>query len=204
MPGRTTDIGRRIELVPMDPHCHNLTIALYQQPGPRYLVHSYSGHPEAADRIRFVTRAMQALGGMRLDGSMLVFPCGEGHLLASRRVFLEACKLPSTANPEARPLTIADKKSGRAITTTSLGAGLYQVDAEGEAARAEAVAGGLRKLSGMPAVDGRPDRAAFSCGQPHDALVGLLLTRALNVRAVLREEEMTATRGVLAAPSAQK
>jgi hypothetical protein len=32
----------------------------------------------------------------------------------------------------------------------------------------------------------------------------MLLVRALNVRAVLREEEMSASRGVLAAPSAQR
>jgi len=48
------------------------------------------------------------------------------------------------------------------------------------------------------------DSVTFSCGQAHDALVGLLLVRALNVRAVLREQEMTASRGVLSAPSAQK
>jgi hypothetical protein len=45
---------------------------------------------------------------------------------------------------------------------------------------------------------------AFGCKQTHDSLVGLLLVRALNVRAVLREQEMTASRGVLSAPSAQK
>ena len=44
----------------------------------------------------------------------------------------------------------------------------------------------------------------FVCAWPHDALMGLLLPRALNVRAVLREEEMAASRGTLVAPSAQK
>ena len=29
--GQTLDIGKRIELVPMDPHFHDITIALYQQ-----------------------------------------------------------------------------------------------------------------------------------------------------------------------------
>ncbi len=43
----------------------------------------------------------------------------------------------------------------------------------------------------------------FGCGTPHDALMGLLLYRALNARAALRETEMMASRGVLAAPSAQ-
>jgi hypothetical protein len=49
-----------------------------------------------------------------------------------------------------------------------------------------------------------PAQVAFACGQSHDALVGLLLVRALNVRAVLREEEVQATRGTLAAPSTQQ
>jgi hypothetical protein len=44
---------------------------------------------------------------------------------------------------------------------------------------------------------------AFPCGAEHDALIGLLLVRAQNLRAVLREEEMQSTRGVLSAPSAQ-
>ena len=60
---------------------------------------------------------------------------------------------------------------------------------------------GLRKLAEM---EDRGDILAFSCGQSHDPLIGLLLPRALNVRATLREEEAAATRGVLVAPSAQK
>jgi diacylglycerol kinase family enzyme len=63
------------------------------------------------------------------------------------------------------------------------------------------VSNGLKKLAEMSAAEGR---LAFGCGMPHDLLTGMLLPRALNVRAVLREEEMAATRGVLAAPSAQK
>ena len=45
---------------------------------------------------------------------------------------------------------------------------------------------------------------AFPCGLTHDALVGLLLPRALNVRAALREEETKATRGVLVSPGARE
>jgi hypothetical protein len=43
--GKTIDLGRRIELVPMDPHFHNISIALYRQQtgdGPVFQVHSYS------------------------------------------------------------------------------------------------------------------------------------------------------------------
>ncbi len=41
---RTRDLGRRVELVPMDPHCRNITLALYRQQetdGPEYTVLKY-------------------------------------------------------------------------------------------------------------------------------------------------------------------
>ena len=63
--------------------------------------------------------------------------------------------------------------------------------------------GGLVKLAGLEAVGDAGDRVAFACGHDHDALVGLLLVRALNARAVLRHEEQASSRGILAAPSAQ-
>ena len=48
-----------------------------------------------------------------------------------------------------------------------------------------------------------PSTIQFACGASHDALVGLLLPRAINVRATLRETEEAAGRGLLLAPSQQ-
>ena len=48
------------------------------------------------------------------------------------------------------------------------------------------------------------DKIAYPCGDTHDEMLGLLLIRAPNVRAVFREQDMAASRGVLAAPSQQK
>ena len=62
---------------------------------------------------------------------------------------------------------------------------------------------GLLKLGQMEAVGDSNDRVAFTCGQDHDALVGLLLKRAPNVRAALREVEQMAARGVLSGPASQ-
>ena len=45
---------------------------------------------------------------------------------------------------------------------------------------------------------------AFPCKTPHDALIGMLLFRAQNVRAAMQEEEMASARGMLASPSQQK
>jgi hypothetical protein len=128
--------------------------------------------------------------------------------MAVRRIFLEACKLHSRETLSARPLSILDKKLNRTITVTSLGNGTYALGADGDeestASRIAAVAGGLMKLGEMIPVSESTERIAFPCGQPHDSMVGLLLIRALNVRAVLREQEMTASRGILSAPSAQR
>jgi hypothetical protein len=147
---------------------------------------------------------MAALGGMELAGPRLLrFSCGAGHELAARRAFLEACKLDPALPPAARPLGFLDKKSGHQLRLAPLGEGRYQVVLEGgEAGRAAAVAGGLVKLGQMQ--NPAPDQVAFACGQAHDALVGLLLVRAVNVRATLREQELAASRGMLVAPSAQQ
>lgn len=208
--GRTVDIGTRIELVPMDPNFHEITIGLYAEEhngAPVYRVHTYSGRSGADQRIAFVSNAMVALGGMRQtpDG-LLRFPCGEGHQLACRRIFLEACKLASGGELKTRPLTILDRKSGLNMTVSAVGEGAYRIGAEGEgkdgARRVSAIAGGLVKLGEMQSRS--PDTVAFPCGQDHDAAVGLLLVRAPNVRAAVREQETAGARGVLAAPSEQR
>ncbi len=206
-----TEIGRRIELVSMDPHFHDISIGLYRQKtetGPAYLVHTYSQKPGAAQRIEFVIHAMVKLGGMQQVGPRLRFTCGDPHQLTVRRIFIEACKLKPEAALEARPLVIMDKKSNLNITVSSVGSGAYEIRAEtgGDegGSRVSAIAGGLAKLAEMVRGGSTPEQIAFTCKQSHDAAVGTMLIRALNVRAILREEEAAASRGVLVAPSAQK
>lgn len=215
---RIVDIGRRIELIPIDPHFHDITIGLYCQQiadattgtdFPVFLVHTYSQITGATERIQEIVQAMQILGDMLTtpDG-LLHFPCKHIHEAACRRVFLEACKLASNTDIEPRPLNILDKKSRLTITVDSIGDGIYQVSANGEGRgatrRISAIAGGLIKLGEMEEVEtDNNDTVSFACGHSHDALVGLLLIRAPNVRVVLREEEMGAGRGVLSAPSQQ-
>ena len=215
---RIVDIGRRIELIPIDPHFHDITIGLYHQQifdettgkdFPVFLVHTYSQIAGAPERIEEVIQSMQTLGGMlKTTEGLLYFPCKNVHEAACRRVFLEACKLAPNNPAETRPLNILDKKSQLTITVDSAGAGIYQVTANdegrGAARRISAIAGGLMKLGEMEDIKtDNKDTISFACGQSHDALIGLLLIRAPNVRVVLREEEMDATRGVLSAPSQQ-
>jgi hypothetical protein len=206
-----TEIGRRIELVSMDPHFHDISIGLYRQEsqtGPEYLVHTYSQKPGAAQRIEFVIQAMATLGGMTQIGPRLRFACGDPHQLTVRRIFMEACKLKPEAKVEPRPLLILDKKSNLNITVTSVGSGVYEIRAEAGGdeggSRVSAIAGGLAKLAEMVRGGSTPEQVSFACKHAHDEAVGTMLIRALNVRAILREEEMAASRGVLVAPSAQK
>lgn len=208
---RIVNIGRRIELVPIDPHFHDITIALYQQQKeiPLFLVHTYSHVAGAAERIEEIRESMQTLGGMlKTAEGLLHFPCGGAHEAACRRVFLEACKLAPGTRIEPRPLHTLDKKSKLTITVNSTGNGTYSVTADGDgrgaARRIAAIAGGLMKLGEMEdAGTDNKDTVAFDCAYSHDALVGLLLIRAPNVRIALREEETSASRGVLSAPSQQ-
>jgi len=209
--GMTRELGKRIELVAMDPNFQNITIGLYRQDlgsRPEYLVHSYSQLEGTSSRIESIRRSMAILGQLVLDGELLHFACDSAHQAAIRRTFLEIVKLPSDAASAPKPLTVLDKKSGRNITATSLGGGRYQVTAEGpddgKAARIDGIVGGLVKLAEVKTVEGTPGEVAFACGSPHDALIGLLLPRALNVRAILREEESAGSRGLLVAPSQQK
>ena len=206
-----TELGRRVELVSMDPHFHDISIGIYRQEresGPGYLVHTYSQKPRALERIEFVIQAMATLGGMLQEGPRLRFTCGDPHQLTVRRIFIEACKLKPDAKVEPRPLNILDKKSNLNITVFGVGSGVYEFRSEagGEdaASRVSAIAGGLAKLAEMTRVSSTHQQVAFACKHAHDAAVGTMLIRALNVRAILREEEMAASRGVLTAPSAQK
>lgn len=209
--GQTQNIGKRIELISMDPHFHDISMGLYLREADEameFLVHTYSFIKGARDRIRNVIRGMERLGSMDVttDG-LLQFSCGSQHQLACKRLFLEVCKLDLKKNIDIWPLEILDKKSGRNISVNNLGEGIYQVladgDEKGRERRVGVVVNGLMKLGEMLGVEGHPDQVAFDCGHSHDALVGLLLVRAPNVRALVREQQMIAARGVLAAPSQQ-
>lgn len=210
---RLKPIGRRIELVPMDVHCGDITLGLYEQAGAdgiSFLVHTYSSRDGAVGRVRYVAEAMSVLGGMathRDRDTTLRFPCGRAHRVACRRIFLESAKLSTGSPLAARPLQVFDKRKRRNIDVTGLGEGRYLARSAGNDGthdrRAAVAVLGLVKLGDMEAVPGTSDRVRFGCDTSHDAAVGLLLTRALEVRAALREIENRAARGVLTAPSSQ-
>jgi len=203
---QTLDLGARIELVSMDAHFQEISIALYRQQHDattHYLVHSYSSLDGAKERIEFIKKTMTTFGGMQqtADG-LLYFACDAQHELACKRLFLEACKHNPAATATPPPMTVFDKKGECNLTVTSLGDGSYQAAADSDEAerRVAVLIGGLTRLAQL---EEKGDAIAFACGHQHDALIGLLLGRALNVRAAIREAELNASRGMLAAPSQQ-
>ena len=214
--GRLLELGERLELVSMDPHFHDISISLYRSSGEGgasgFLAHSYSTREGAAERLGFVMRAMAVMGGMGPapgQSDRLAFACGAAHKAAVKRLFLEACKRATGAEVAAQPMRVYDKKNDLTIDATAVGDGRYRIAAAGSegndkaAQRVDGVTRGLIKLAELePGAE--PGEVRFPCGFSHDELVGLLIGRALNVRAAMREAEAAAARGILAAPSAQQ
>lgn len=209
------ELGRRIELQSMDPHFHDITIGLYEQRAldgaVEYLIHSYRSLPGVDERLNQLADTMTTLGGLvriGAGGRRFRFACGRGHRLACKRLFTEACKFKPTVAVAARPLTVEDKTTMRTIAVSREGASTYHVSAggvdEGRAQRIGAVGRGLSRLAEMELLGEDAARVRFACAHDHDALIGMLLPRALNLRAAMREQEEAMARGMLVAPSAQK
>jgi hypothetical protein len=207
------DLGRRVELVSMDRYMEDISVGLYVrdgETGPVATVHSYSRREGVPERLEYIAHALSELGGMRrLDDPVTVaFPCGTWHATAARRLFLDACKHDPSTPLEPRPLEAPDTRTDQTILVEPLGGGAYEVQARGvtgdEQSRAPAIARGIAKLAELERDEGERSIVRFECGSDHHELIGLLLGRAQNLRAVLREEESQAGRGVLAAPSAQE
>jgi hypothetical protein len=199
----------------MDRHHEDISVGLYVRDDggePVATVHSYSGRDGVRERLEQIAAIVATLGGLDVgeDGVSLRFRCSTWHATAARRLFLEACKQDPAEPLVPKPLEAPDSRTGQTIRIEPLGDGAYEVHAtgvgEGEQSRAPAIGRAMAKLAELSVDDGDGDRVVvrFPCGQGHDELIGLLLVRAQNLRAVLREEEMQASRGVLAAPSAQE
>ena len=210
---KTVDLGRRIELCSMDCHCHDIAIGLYEQErdgGPRFLVHTYSALPDASERAGFLRSALQRVGGLVpcTDApECLRFECAGAHTRALKRMFLDLCKRESSDTLDPKPLTAFDKKADGELTACKLGGAYDIVSEDGSEAgqkRAVAVAKGFAKLCEMNWSEEEPTRVSFNCGLDHDGLIGFLMFRAQNVRAAMKDGELAASRGVLAAPSQQK
>lgn len=208
---KTLDLGLRVDLLSMDPHFHDISIAIHRSEDRKstsYLLNSYSMRDGTYDRLLLLAHAMRSLGGMRTAGSnqlSLQFACGQSHETALKRLFVEACKVTPGTEITPRPLWVLDKKNDLTINVEALGNGRYRCIGDRNGAREErrvaSIAAGLGKLADL---DVNATDTSFTCGAEHHEIVALLLTRALNVRGALREQENAANRGVLSSPSQQR
>ena len=196
------EYGRCLELAPMDPHFHGVSIGLYARDGVA-TVWTFSRREGVEERVRQVRDQMVRLGGMSpVEGSssQAVFPCGLLHGRPLRFLLTQAVeKAPDYSLPQG---PVKDTRSGlmlRVAGEESDGRWVYRVTAEGEApnaaARLRAVASGFRRY-GEAEVVGEGE-IAFPCGQRHDRLAQLLLPYARNVSMVEDMLESSALRGQL-------
>ena len=211
--GQTLDLGRRIELHSMDPHCHDISLGLYRQVHrgrSNYLVHSYSRVEAAVIRLAAIGNGLAALAGMiPVEGhpGLLEFSCGGDHEKALRRTFLEVCRNADEEIGDPLPLVRYDKKAECELTVISESKGRYRITAPESAEmgprRIRAVARGFAKLCEMDIDESDEAVVSFACGASHDPLMGTLFFRAQNVRSAMQQDELSAGRGVLAAPGQQ-
>jgi hypothetical protein len=210
--GKTLDLGRRIELYSMDKQCHDISLGLYRRDLSgelQFLVYTYSRVAEVSERVAFIRQALVTMLGLESaeEGGQgwLRFPCRCEHKRAIKRAFLDLCRLETGADLEVKPLTAFDKKAGGDLTAKSLGNGRYRIQAAGDtpamAKRIVALARGFAKLCEMESLEGDEATVCFPCSQSHDEIISMMMFRAQNVRAAMKEEEMAAGRGMLAAPS---
>lgn len=210
MTARIKDLGRRIELVSMDVHFKDISIGLYEtEEGgeARFLPMTYSQVEGSDERVSSLWDALIVCAGLEPDAETgkLGFPCGARHGTAIKRIFLDAAKRDPSLPLENPAMEIFDKKTERNVSVTGDGKGGYTFAAdgpeEGRDRRVGAIAKGLARLAELDVESN--DTVRFPCGHAHDAMVGMLLYRSLNVRAAIREQEELAARGKLTAPSAQ-
>ena len=211
--GQTLNLGQRIELCSIDAHFHEISLALYYRVidgDHQVTVHSYSQIEGTADRMQFILQALVNIVGLvpvPNDENWLHFECGSFHKKAVQRCFLDLCKNPSDAELSVKPLQAFDKKAKCDLVVNKLGDGRYQMSAAEEtdtgAKRAKALSVGYEKVCQMQ-LDEENCMVAFPCNCDHDAMMGMMLFRAQNVRAAMREEADAASRGVLAPPSQQE
>ena len=196
------EYGKCLELVPMDPHFHGISVGLYLKDGVCTLW-SFSGKPGVEERIAAIRDQFVALGGLTpIDGThnQIKFLCGGMHLRALRFLLAQAVGKSPDFSPEGDGLSIRDTKNKLTLSVAgpeSAGRCIYEVSATGEApsipARLRLVVAGFVRFGEMEKAG--EAEVAFPCGQRHDLLMGILMPYSRNISAVENMMEADAMRG---------
>ena len=192
--------GNCVELVPMDPNFHDISVGLYERDGVA-TVWTFSRRPGVEDRMREIVERLILLGGMERAGewNRMRFPCGRIHTRPLK--FLTIAAIERTAERD-RPeeLRIKDSKSALMIEMTGEqadGRYVYRVSATGEAKnpalRLKAIIAGFLRYGEREKID--ETTVSFNCGRRHDGLARLILPYSRNISAVEDALEADALRG---------
>ena len=194
--------GRCLELIPLDPHFHDISVGLYLKDNVA-TVWTFSRKPGVEDRIRQIRDRLVALGGLQpVEGThdQITPPCGQLHSRPTRFLMMQAVERSPDFAPPTGGAAVRDLKSGLSLGTESReidGRVVYYVTAEGEApnkaARIRAITSGFVRYGDMEKTD--DGGIAFPCGYRHDELVRLVLSYARNVSRVEDMLEADAVRG---------
>lgn len=183
--------GHCLEIVPMDPNFHNISVGLYVLNGI-FTVWTFSHKPGVQDRVKKIRDQLVALGGMEaVQGTpnQARFRCGQLHERPCKFLLQQAVgKAPDYAPPQGE-MRIKDSKSPLLLSVTGAaqeGRWLYHISARGEASnmavRLRMIVAGFLRYGEMDKVS--DTEVAFSCGQRHDALMRLLLPYSRNISSV--------------------
>lgn len=202
--------GRCVELVPLDPNFHEISVSLLVKNGTA-TVWTFSRKPGVDDRIRQIRDQLVNLGELSPvtgTNNQARFSCGEWHTKPVKFLMMQAVeKKVSYRFPEGE-ISVKDLKSPLIfyVKATSYNRQhIYSVHARGESPnktmRIAAVTAGFVRYGEMEKVhDGH---VGFGCGQRHDGLMRLLFSYARNVtgsedmleNAALRGQMTTGTLG---------
>ena len=196
------EYGQCLELVPMDPHFHGISVGLYLKDGVCTLW-SYSGKPGLEERIAAIRDQFVALGGLTpIKGTynQIKFLCGDLHLRALRFLLAQAVGESPDFSPEGDGLSIRDTRTKLTLNVSGKETPeryVYELSATGEApsipARLRMVVAGFVRYGEMEKVGDA--EVAFPCGQRHDRLMGILMPYSRNISAVEDMMEADAMRG---------
>ena len=194
--------GKCLELVPSDPHFHDISVSLYVKDGT-CTVWTFSQRPGVEERVQRIRDQLVALGGLApLEEShnQVKSSCGYLHVRPVKFLLAQAVgKDPSFAHPEGE-MSIKDTKTKLMLSVSGReedGRWVYQVSGEGEAPnipmRLRLVVAGFVRYGEMEKVS--DTEVTFPCGQRHDKLIRLLMPYSRNVSAVESMMEAEALRG---------
>ena len=194
--------GKCLELVPLDPHFHDISVGLYVK-DDTCTVWTFSRKPGVQDRVEKIRDQVVALGGLApVQGThdQLNFPCGHLHRRVVRFLLAQAVGKSPDYAPPAGELSIRDTRTKLTLSVDGKQTGnrwVYQVSGEGEApnipTRLRMIVAGFVRYGEMEEVS--DTEVAFPCGYRHDELVRLLLPYSRNISAVESMMEEEALRG---------